>query len=47
MDERIVLYQQIVAATRNGRDAEIRKDKNGRFIVYSVKRQRADKIELK
>lgn len=44
MDEKLILYQQILYATRNGNDAEVRKDKNGKFIVYSVKKQRADKI---
>ena len=44
MDEKLILYQQILHATRNGNDAEVRKDKNGNFIVYSVKKQRADKL---
>ena len=44
MDEKLILYQQILYATRNWNDAEVRKDKNGNFIVYSVKKQRADKI---
>ena len=44
MDEKLILYKQILYATRNGNDAEVRKDKNGNFIVYSVKKQRADKI---
>lgn len=34
MDEKLILYQQILHATRNGNDAEVRKDKNGNFIVF-------------
>ena len=34
-------------ATKNGHDAEVRRDKDGNFVVYSVKKQRADKIQVK
>jgi pilus assembly protein CpaC len=27
--------------------AEVRRDKDGNFVVYSVKKQRADKIQVK
>ncbi|MDD3509648.1 MAG: hypothetical protein PHY27_14775 [Parabacteroides sp.] len=43
MDAKSKLYEDVVKATANKHDAEIRKDKEGRFIVYSVKRQRTDK----
>ena len=45
MDEKLILYKQIEAATQNGHDAEVRRDRNGKFIVYSVKKKRADKIK--
>ena len=32
---------------KNGHDAEVRRDKDGNFVVYSVKKQRADKIQVK
>ena len=44
MEDKIhLLYQQILCATKNGHDAEVRRDKDGNFVVYSVKKQRADK----
>ena len=47
MEDKIhLLYQQILCATKNGHDAEVRRDKDGNFVVYSVKKQRADKIKL-
>ena len=42
-----LLYQQILCATKNGHDAEVRRDKDGNLVVYSVKKQRADKIQVK
>lgn len=48
MEDKIhLLYQQILCATKNGHDAEVRRDKDGNFVVYSVKKQRADKIQVK
>ena len=48
MEDKIhLLYQQILCATKNGHDAEVRRDKDGNFVVYSVKKQRADKIKVK
>ena len=48
MEDKIhLLYQQILYATKNGHDAEVRRDKDGNFVVYSVKKQRADKIQVK
>lgn len=48
MEDKIhLLYQQILCATKNGHDAEVRSDKDGNFVVYSVKKQRADKIKVK
>ena len=47
MEDKIhLLYQQILCATKNGHDAEVRRDKDGNFVVYSVKKQRADKIRI-
>ena len=43
-DKTVLLFRQIQAATKNGHDAEVRRDKDGNFVVYSVKKQRADKI---
>ena len=41
MEDKIhLLYQQILYATKNGHDAEVRRDKDGNFVVYSVKKQR-------
>ena len=40
MNKEKELYIQIIEATKNGNDAEIRKDKNGRFIVYSVQKKK-------
>ena len=38
MEDKIhLLYQQILCATKNGHDAEVRRDKDGNFVVYSVK----------
>ncbi|GMU16526.1 hypothetical protein [Waltera acetigignens] len=43
MEDKIhLLYQQILCATKNGHDAEVRRDKDGNFVVYSVKKQRAE-----
>lgn len=40
MEDKIhLLYQQILCATKNGHDAEVRRDKDGNFVVYSVKKQ--------
>lgn len=48
MEDKIhLLYQQILCATKNGHDAEVSRDKDGNFVVYSVKKQRADKIQVK
>lgn len=48
MEDKIhLLHQQILYATKNGHDAEVRRDKDGNFVVYSVKKQRADKIQVK
>ena len=47
MDAMTKLYRDVVKATSNKHDAEIRKDKDGSFIVYSIKRQRADKEMVK
>lgn len=39
MEDKIhLLYQQILCATKNGHDAEVRRDKDGNFVVYSVKK---------
>ena len=46
-DKTVLLFRQIQAATKNGHDAEVRRDKDGNFVVYSVKKQRADKIQVK
>ena len=43
MDEKTRLYQEILKATEHGNDAEIRKDRDGNFVVYSVKKMRTDK----
>mgnify|MGYP000964391072 CR=1 FL=1 len=43
-DKTVLLFRQI---TKNGHDAEVRRDKDGNFVVYSVKKQRADKIQVK
>lgn len=45
MDEKSLLYSQIIKAIRNGNDAEVRRDKNGNLVEYTVKRQRTDKIK--
>lgn len=42
MDEKIKLYEAVVRATENDHDAEIRRNKEGKFVVYSVKRKRTD-----
>ena len=48
MEDKIhLLYQQIKKKKKNGHDAEVRRDKDGNFVVYSVKKQRADKIQVK
>ena len=46
-DKTVLLFRQIQAATKNGHDAEVRRDKDGNFVVYYVKKQRADKIQVK
>lgn len=46
-DKTVLLFRQIQAATKNGHDAEVRRDKDGNLVVYSVKKQRADKIQVK
>ena len=46
-DKTVLLFRQIQAATKNGHDAEVRRDKDGNFVDYSVKKQRADKIQVK
>lgn len=46
-DKTVLLFRQIQAATKNGHDAEVRRDKDGNFVVYSVKKKRADKIQVK
>ena len=46
-DKTVLLFRQIQAATKNGHDAEVRRDKDGNFVVYCVKKQRADKIQVK
>ena len=46
-DKTVLLFRQIQAATKNGHDAEVRRDKDGNFVVYSVKKQRAYKIQVK
>ena len=46
-DKTVLLFRQIQAATKNGHDAEVRRDKDGNFVVNSVKKQRADKIQVK
>ena len=38
------LYIQIEAATKNGNDAEIRKDKYGKFVVYSVQKKKQKQL---
>lgn len=38
------LYLQIEKATQNGNDAEVRRDREGRFVVYSVKKQKQKQI---
>lgn len=38
------LYIQIEEATKNGNDAEVRKDKYGRFIVYSVQKKKQKQL---
>ncbi|MDE6640255.1 MAG: hypothetical protein K2K63_07015 [Acetatifactor sp.] len=47
MNKEKELYLQIEEATQNGNDAEVRRDREGRFVVYSVKKrkqkQRTDK----
>lgn len=40
MNKEKELYVQIDKATQNGHDAEVRRDKEGRFIVFSVKKQK-------
>lgn len=37
-DKTVLLFRQIQAATKNGHDAEVRRDKDGNFVVYSVKK---------
>ena len=46
-DKTVLLFRQIQAATKNGHDAEVRRDKDGNCVVYSVKKQRAGKIQVK
>ena len=45
-DKTVLLFRQIQAATKNGHDAEVRRDKDGNFVVYSLKKQREDKIQV-
>ena len=44
MNKEKELYIQITEATKNGNDAEIRKDKYGRFIVYSVQKKKQKQL---
>lgn len=46
MDEKEKLYQSIVMATKNGNNAEVKKDKDGQFVVFTVKKQRTDRIRI-
>lgn len=47
MEDKIhLLYQQILCATKNGHDAEVRRDKDGNFVVYSVKKSGQTKYKL-
>jgi len=44
MEEKAIrLYNLILQATKDGKDAEVRVDKKGDFVVFSVKRSRAEK----
>jgi len=44
MEEKAIrLYNLILQATKDGKDAEVRKDKQGEFVVFSVKRSRTEK----
>lgn len=40
MSKEEALYVQIDRATQNGHDAEVRRDKEGKFVVFSVKKQK-------
>ena len=44
IEKAMKLYKQVVTATQNGKDAEIRVNKQGEFIVYSVKRSRTVEV---
>lgn len=47
MEDKIhLLYQQILCATKNGHDAEVRRDKDGNLVVYSVKNSEQIKYKL-
>lgn len=41
------LYFQIEQATKNGNDAEVRKNKYGEFIVYSVQKKKQKQVIAK
>lgn len=45
-DKTVLLFRQIQAATKNGHDAEVRRDKDGNFVVYSVKNSGQIKYKL-
>lgn len=38
------LYIQIEETTKNGNDAEVRIDKYGRFVVYSVQKKKQKQL---
>ncbi len=38
------LYLSIVNATKNGNDAEVKRDRDGNFQVYSVKKKKEKSV---
>lgn len=40
MEKAQKLYKEIEEATKNGHDAEVRRNKSGEFQVYSIKRKK-------
>lgn len=47
MEKAQKLYKEIEEATKNGHDAEVRRNKSGEFQVYSIKRKNFRLLRMK
>lgn len=47
MDMAVELYEQVMEVINDGNDAEIKRDKEGNLVVFSIKKVRRDKKKQK